>query len=124
MVIPLPDQGAAKDTFHVYKDQLMQFPVRELPRQLEVDNLDHFRVLSAVLMNHPRAAAKIGEGIGGLFVRRSLIKDGVDVCCCFVRRVDGSEEDFSIFVPYKNRSWKDDGHRFDANTDALYKREI
>eukprot|EP00633_Aureoumbra_lagunensis_P001622 CAMPEP_0197294338 /NCGR_PEP_ID=MMETSP0890-20130614/32144_1 /TAXON_ID=44058 ORGANISM="Aureoumbra lagunensis, Strain CCMP1510" /NCGR_SAMPLE_ID=MMETSP0890 /ASSEMBLY_ACC=CAM_ASM_000533 /LENGTH=186 /DNA_ID=CAMNT_0042769705 /DNA_START=142 /DNA_END=703 /DNA_ORIENTATION=- len=102
----LPAKRDATNAFHTYKDQLTNKPRSALPAEITVTGPD-VTVLLAVLRNHPRAAAKIGDGIARLFVRRNIV-DGQDVCCCYVERVDGSEEDFSILKPYKTKSWKDD----------------
>jgi len=116
----LPAKRDATNAFHTYKDQLTNKPRSALPAEITVTGPD-VTVLLAVLRNHPRAAAKIGDGIARLFVRRNIV-DGQDVCCCYVERVDGSEEDFSILKPYKTKSWKDDGRHFDATTGRIVRR--
>jgi hypothetical protein len=97
-----------------------------LPVQIEVTNPVHVDVLERVLRNHPAAKTKIGCGIAGFFVRRSLAEmEGgrlKDVCCCFVRRTDETEEDFSMFRCYNSQSWKSDGTtHFDAKSQSLKK---
>ena len=111
------------DAFHVYKNQLMREKAADLPVQLCVNDPNHFDLLLRTLRHHPSTKQKIGEGLKEIIVRRSTATNGEDVCCCYVVRIDGSEEDFSLFKCYNLKSWKDKGRHFDASTDTLLKRD-
>lgn len=92
---------------------------QDLPAQMDVGDPVDFDILYRALENHPRAKEKIGCGVTGIFVRRNRATNGEDVCCCHVRRADGSEEDFSVYVCFRTRSWKDIGKSYDANLGTL-----
>lgn len=115
----LPDKSVTFSTFHRYKDPLMNS--KKLPQEIIVSPAD-FEILYRVLKHHPRFAEKKGCGVKDIFVRRSIVH-GEDVCCSYVRRKDGSEEDFSVFKPYRTISHKDNGRRFDASEGALKTRQ-
>lgn len=110
----LAERKVTMDVFHVYKDELMKKEANDLPVEIVVRDSAHDAVLRSVLLNHPRAADKVGVGIKYIFVRRLLTTEGDDVCCCYVKRVDDTEEDFSVFKAYRETSWKNKGTRFDA----------
>lgn len=131
----LPPRNVAMDAFHHYKDQLMTFPRSELPQTLKVEG-ERFRIIYAALCHHPHAKEKIGVGVTEIFVRRSLAKVSGgkskpsrakgprdEVCCCYVKRSDGSVDDFSLLKCFGKRSWKDDGRHFDASTNSLLERD-
>ena len=52
---------------------------------------EHQAFLLDALKNHPKAKAKIGVGVGDVFVRRA----DYGTRCFWLRRLDGSEERFS-----------------------------
>ena len=105
----------------------MKLPRHMLPQEILVEDANDHKLFLDVLVNHPRAAHKCGCGVKEFFVRRSIhhktLRHGLprqeEVCCLYVRRLDLSEEDFSIFVPYKQRSWKYNGNSFDAKTESF-----
>ena len=118
----LPPQHITKNIFHIYKDPLMTVDKNTLPVQVNIVDRYHVDILTRVVNHHQQAKEKIGCGISGFFVRRSLVifnEKEEDVCCVYIRRMDDSEEDFSIFRPYKNISWKNKGGRFDSNSNRL-----
>lgn len=53
----------------------------------------HYSFLCALISRHPRAAEKIGSGIGRFTVERALH----GTRCFYLTRVDGSRTDFSYF---------------------------
>jgi hypothetical protein len=123
----LPPKNVVCTLFHKYKDVLMTKSAEELPARLEVLDKKHNEILTILISQHPRSIEKIGSGIKSFFVQRSIVQyDGkdTDVCCCYIKRLDDTEEDFSIFVCYKERSWKDTGTWFDSKNKAFKKREI
>jgi hypothetical protein len=94
------------DVFHFYKDELMLLPVDNLPVEKQVEETDLFYTL---LLFHPNAIQKIGSGIDCFFVKRFITDKGTDVCCVFIRRCDGTDEDISLFKCYRETSRKSDG---------------
>jgi hypothetical protein len=57
---------------------------------------DHLAAMTEALRYHPKAEQKMGEGVAGMFVRRFGPH-----ACFFVRRIDGTEEDFSCTKLHK-----------------------
>lgn len=81
-------------------------------------NANHVVLFTKVLQYHPNAEEKIGSSSGRFFIRRSVVEEDKinDVCCCYVRRTDGTEEDFKY---YGTRLWKYNGMRFDFSTGII-----
>lgn len=85
-----------------------------LPARKYLNNKEQ-GVVQEALSFHPKAAKKIGCGVNRMFVQRSITDQGAEICCFYVEREDGSEEDFSLLKIYK----KSYGSGFDAGTGAL-----
>lgn len=75
---------AAKDALRSIRDAVED-------RQLILDD-DAVDLLLGVVAAHPQASQKVGVGIAGFFVARS---PDYSTRCFYLRRVDGSETDFS-----------------------------
>lgn len=117
---PLPPKKETFNVFHVYKDQLARLPVSALPAEFIVTDKNHSRILLDVLHNHPNAEKKIGAGIKYVFVRRSQTRKGLDVCCCYIKRIDDTEEDFSLFKAYGTLSRKNKNNsKFDSKDNEV-----
>ena len=55
---------------------------------------DEFEIVTLALEKHPEASLKIGCGLESIFVKEVDFK-GLKSCCFHIRRIDGTEEDFS-----------------------------
>lgn len=119
----LPPKRAANELYHHYKDVLKDTPFRFLPDSIRLYRPEHIKMMCSILLNHPKAKEKIGNGVRYFFVRRSITPDEKDVCCFYVKRMDGSIVDFSYHICFGARSWKDDGTHFDSISGKLLKRE-
>ena len=115
----IPAKSDVHDAYQHYKTQLMSKPKSQLPAEIVVDNPEHFNIFNGVLQNLPNAEGKIGCGLKGFKINRCIAVGGEDVCCCYVIRTDGTEEDFSLFKIYRR---KDTGNRFDSKTCRVYRR--
>lgn len=99
----LPEEQMTRNTFQLYKNALMLHRTWELPARIEITNAAHVYLAERVLKGHPRAEEKIGCGIQGFFMHRSIV-GGDDICRLYVRRADGSEADFSYNAAYGKSS--------------------
>lgn len=54
---------------------------------------EHHMIVLDILQHHPRAIDKIGAGVENFFVRESPVWRGR---CFGIKRIDGSEDDFSF----------------------------
>lgn len=77
-------KSAAKDALRTIRDA-----VKDRQPILDDDAVD---LLLGVVAAHPQATQKVGVGIAGFFVARS---PDYPTRCFYLRRVDGSETDFS-----------------------------
>ena len=123
-VVKLPLKKIMFSTFHKYKDELMN--KTNLPSQIDITDDNDYSIILSALLNHPNVTNKIGCGVQSLFVKRStaLYHGDIiprDICCCYVKRTDGTEEDFSIYLCYGVRSWKSstDGLYYDSKTNSF-----
>lgn len=113
-----PPKQSVQTVFHQYKDPLQRLPREMLPHQTELSP-DHLELMLRALAHHCNAKEKIGCGVESMFVRRSIVQ-GRDVCCFYVKRVDGSEEDFSLHACYGTKSWKNTtGETFNSATSSF-----
>lgn len=96
----LPPKSKVIKTFGLYRNLLMKRRPDELPVEIVVEDEEHMRTLRANLMNRPDAIQKLGVGMACIFVRRFMFR-GQEMCLCFLRRIDGTETPFSLYVAYK-----------------------
>eukprot|EP00976_Prorocentrum_cordatum_P050234 1014230-Prorocentrum_minimum.AAC.2 len=113
-----PDRQTVQNIFHIYADALRQLPTTSLPARRHLDAHQQ-AIIEKALTFHPKANSKIGCGVERIFVQRSRTPQGEEVCCFYVSRRDGSEEDFSLHKIY-NRGY---GHGFDVGTGSLRRTE-
>eukprot|EP00930_Biecheleria_cincta_P086962 TRINITY_DN76219_c0_g1_i1.p1 TRINITY_DN76219_c0_g1~~TRINITY_DN76219_c0_g1_i1.p1 ORF type:complete len:131 (+),score=17.20 TRINITY_DN76219_c0_g1_i1:64-456(+) len=110
----MPSQKECLDIFHKYKNPLMMKATRDLPARTYLDASDQ-QVICRALESHPNATKKIGSGVSRIFLERRLASNGEDVCCFHVRRINGSEEDFSIMKIFGGYR----GSGFDSSSNCL-----
>jgi hypothetical protein len=109
-----PDKNTVQNIFRIYADALRQLPVASLPERRYLDS-NQQGIIKTALTFHPKATSKFGCGVDRIFVQRSRTPQGEEVCCFYVSRIDGSEEDFSLHKIF-NRHY---GHGFDVSTGSL-----
>ena len=106
-----PDRNTVQNLFHRYADELRRLPSSSLPSRRYLESHEQ-ATMEMALAFHPKATSKVGCGISRIFVQRSRSPDGDEVCCFYVSRRDGSEEDFSLHKIFKRHY----GHGFDSSS--------
>ena len=114
----------SKEIYSLYREHLDTIPIKFLPRTIELTLVHQSQLFLVLLKKHPKAKEKIGCGVQEIFMRREFTdvydKRGnhqgvLEICSFFLRRIDGTETDFSYLKCF-NRGKRDGSHyNLDAN---------